>query len=159
MSFFKELWFMVKALFKSKPSEKDFVEIKQMEHFPFKGYLAMSWCGYLLTRYSPDNIDNETVNHETIHLMQAKDEGSWLKFYLKYLWEWIKGGAFFVSSSYYTMKYEVEAYAKEDDETYLFRRKKGGVEKFKMNDRRKTFKECGSSYWFKVYIKNLFKDI
>ena len=83
---------MVKALFKSKPSEKDFVEIKQMKHCPFKGYLAMSWCGYLLTRYSPDNIDNETVNHETIHLMQAKDEGSWLKFYLKYLWEWIKGG-------------------------------------------------------------------
>lgn len=32
MSFFKELWFMVKALFKSKPSEKDFVEIKQMKH-------------------------------------------------------------------------------------------------------------------------------
>ena len=109
MSFFKELWFMVKSLFKSKPSEKDFVEIKQMKHFPFKGYLAMSWCGYLLTRYSPDNIDTETVNHETIHLMQAKDEGSWLKFYLKYLWEWIKGGAFFVSSFYYTMKYEVEA--------------------------------------------------
>ena len=69
MSFFKELWFMVKALFKSKPSEKDFVEIKQMEHFPFKGYLAMSWCGYLLTRYSTDNIDNETVNHETIHFL------------------------------------------------------------------------------------------
>ena len=91
--------------------------------------------------------------------MQAKDEGSWVRFYLKYLWEWIKGGAFFVSSSYYTMKYEVEAYAKEDDETYLFRRKKGDVEKFKMNDRRKTFKECGSSYWFKAYIKNLFKDI
>lgn len=159
MSFFKELWFMVRALFKNKPSEKDFVEIKQMEHFPFKGYLAMSWCGYLLTRYSPDNIDTETVNHETIHLMQAKDEGSWIRFYLKYLLEWIKGGAFFVSSSYYTMKYEVEAYAKEGDESYLFRRKKGEVERFKLDDRRKTFKECGSSYWFKIYIRNLFKDI
>ena len=38
-----------------------------MKHFPFKGFLAMSWCGYLITK-DKSKITPIVKNHERIHL-------------------------------------------------------------------------------------------
>ena len=70
---FKELWTLIKLLFNSNPRDiKGNVEVKDMKHFPFKGYKAMSWCGYTIHRIGTSDIDNKTITHETIHLNQSK---------------------------------------------------------------------------------------
>ena len=115
MNIFKEIWTFVRLLFVNIDNV-DKVEPLAMTHFPFKGYKYLMWCGKVIYR---DSLSQNGVlvptdeNHETIHLMQAKDKGSWWKFYLSYFWEWIKHGMFFANSSYYAIKYEIEAYAKE----------------------------------------------
>lgn len=96
--------------------------------------------------------------------MQAKDKGSWWKFYLSYFWEWIKHGMFFVNSSYYAIKYEVEAYAKQYDMDYLKRREPNAVNKFVLKNAYKIFNSFGFSDYtrkngFKNYIHKLFEDI
>lgn len=91
-----------------------------MDHYPFSGYSAMSWCGYILTKKKESDIKTTTWNHENIHLQQAKDKGSWLKYYADYVQEWIKGNpiTYPASSAYYTIPYEMEAYANEDKSDY-----------------------------------------
>ena len=90
MNWFKETWWLVKQLF-TTTKNKDKVQYKHMDHYPFSGYSAMSWCGYILTKKKESDIKTTTWNHENIHLQQAKDKGSWLKYYADYVWEWIKG--------------------------------------------------------------------
>ena len=89
----KEFIYLIKLLFNSKPKDCKKLEIMEMKYFPFSGYLAMSWCGKLITR-KPDRINKETVNHETTHLKQAQQYSSWLAFYFVYLIEWFKGNPF-----------------------------------------------------------------
>ena len=94
--------------------------------------------------------------------MQAKDKGSWWKFYLSYFWEWIKHGMFFANSSYYAIKYEIEAYAKQYDLDYLKRRETNAVDKFVVKNAHKifnSFSEYTRRNGFKNYIHKLFEDI
>lgn len=90
MNWFKETWWLVKQLF-TTTKNKDKVQYKHMDHYPFSGYSAMSWCGYILTKKKESDIKTTTWNHENIHLQQAENKGSWLKYYTDYVWEWIKG--------------------------------------------------------------------
>lgn len=46
MNWFKETWWLVKQLF-TTTKNKDKVQYKHMDHYPFSGYSAMSWCGYI----------------------------------------------------------------------------------------------------------------
>lgn len=87
-----------------------------MDHYPFSGYSAMSWCGYLLSRKPESQIKPTTWNHENIHLYEAKDKKRWISYYWSYVWEWIKGNPIIypASSAYYTIPYEMEAYANEE---------------------------------------------
>ena len=84
MNWFKETWWLVKQLF-TTTKNKDKVQYKHMDHYPFSGYSAMSWCGYILTKKKESDIKTTTWNHENIHLQQAKDKGSWLKYYADYV--------------------------------------------------------------------------
>lgn len=104
MNWFKETWWLVKQLF-TTTKNKDKVQYKHMDHYPFSGYSAMSWCGYILTKKKESDIKTTTWNHENIHLQQAKDKGSWLKYYADYVQEWIKGNpiTYPASSAYYTI--------------------------------------------------------
>ena len=52
MSWFKETWWIIKQLFTKVKADK--VEYKHMDHYPYSGYAAMSWCGYLLSKKSED---------------------------------------------------------------------------------------------------------
>ena len=149
MNWFKETWWLVKQLF-TTTKNKYKVQYKHMDHYPFSGYSAMSWCGYILTKKKESDIKTTTWNHENIHLQQAKYKGSWLKYYADYVWEWIKGNpiTYPASSAYYTIPYEMEAYANEDKSDYEI-----NTNKYKIKNRKKTYKENRKN-WFN-YIKTL----
>lgn len=51
----KELWTLVKMLFSGKPEYVTDAELLGMDHFPFKGYSYMMWCGKLI--YRNDTIE------------------------------------------------------------------------------------------------------
>lgn len=152
MNTFKELWKLGKMLF-TKPVLKDNMEVIRMDHFPFKGYSAMSWCGHCVMRNDYKKpVKETTLKHEQIHLQQGVREGSWVKFYLKYLWEWIKGNPLIApaTSAYYTIPYEVEAYANDHIPDYIIR----PINTFKMKNRKNTYK-TNIKNW-KKYVKGIY---
>lgn len=65
MNWFKETGLLIKWLFNSKPSDFNEAQIVQMDHYPWEGYLAMSWCGRIITRKDPSEITEKTIIHET----------------------------------------------------------------------------------------------
>ena len=109
-----------------------------MKYFPFDGYSYMSWCGniiYKKDRYA--NINSISLRHETIHKFQAgKNYSRWYRYYLKYLWYWIIGNPF-SRSSYYTIPFEIEAYANEDNLDYEVT--KDSYKKYIIKDRKSTY--------------------
>lgn len=153
MNWFKETWWIVKQLFTKVKADK--VEYKHMDHYPFSGYSAMSWCGYLLSRKPESQIKPTTWNHENIHLYEAKDKKRWISYYWSYVWEWIKGNPiiYSASSAYYTIPYEMEAYANDDNFDYLKTRKPEDLDKYKIKDRKKTYK-ANKKNW-KQYLKTI----
>ena len=110
----RELWILASMLF-HRTNRSD-VEVMLFKHFPFDGYSMMMWCGRLITKKEKYlNPSTTTLRHETIHLKQAQRYSHWYKYYLRYVWEWIKGNPLShpSSSAYYTNPFEIEAYANE----------------------------------------------
>lgn len=148
---------LIKWLFGSSPRKCNGLEIVEMKHFPFKGYLAMSWCGRLITK-SPQSIDEYTLNHETIHLKQAQRYRFWICYYIVYLWEWLKGNPFAKprGSAYYTIPFEVEAYANEGNLSYVGNYDKRRLkEKYRLKKRKALFREHGSITGWMRFIEGL----
>ena len=116
----KELFELIRLLFSSNPKDIEEMKVKNMKHFPFKGYKAMAWCGTIIHREGASKVNDITINHETIHLKQAKMCGSGVKYYWRYFIDWLKGNPLIypASSAYYTTKYESEAYANEENMSY-----------------------------------------
>ena len=147
-------------LFRSNPSDmvgKD-LEVVEFKHFPFKGYKAMSWCGRIIHREGSSQVNETTLNHEKIHLMQAMMcNDSWIRYYLSYLWEWLKCGFLApLSANYMTSKYESEAYANEEDFEYCNNYDGSNLLKYTLKDRKKLYKQLGgTSKAWKQYVKTL----
>jgi len=155
MNIFNETLQLAKMLFTDVDSEHD-VKLIPMDHYPFKGYKYMMWCGNIIYRTDDKdgkNIDIYNMNHEMIHVEQAKDEGSWIKYYIKYFIEKIKLNPF-TKKSYYLNKFEVEAYAKMMDLSYVGRRKIFNVDLFVMTDY-----DFIDSFSYKIEIREMFKNI
>lgn len=151
MSWFSELFSLARDLFKN--TEKDGEsELIKMEHFPFNGFSYMSWCGniiYRKDRYA--NIGTTPLWHETIHKLQAANNfKKWYQYYLSYVKYWIKGNPF-SDSAYYTIPYEMEAYANQDNPNYVVT--KDSYKRYIIKDRQKTYKKYETN-WIK-YIKTL----
>lgn len=162
----KELWILIKMLFQSRPQKKEKVSLLGMKHFPFVGYKYLMWCGYMI--YRDDMYDRRQKewatdifkvdsNHEQIHLMQAKMCGSWIKYYIKYLWEYIRIGIIApMRANYYTSNYESEAYANEKDLNYCNNYDGSNLQKYSFKNRKKLYKQVGGTpeAW-KAYVKSL----
>lgn len=153
----KELWQLIKWLFVSNPNYTKELEIVEMKYFPFNGFKAMTWCGRLIV-HSKESVDETTKVHETIHLRQAQAIGNWIMFYILYLKEWILGNPFKkpFNSAYYTICFEMEAYANEENKEYVTNYKKENLDKYKISNKKKTYEEIGGTLikW-KKYIKTL----
>ncbi len=114
-----------------------------------KGYEGLTFFGYILTptqqeadqfnsaRADGDKLTAAMKNHEMIHLRQAQSTGdSWLRFYLLYIWYWLKaylGAGRSVRrqlkhAAYLLNPFEMEAYGRMNDLHYLERCKDGATE-------------------------------
>ena len=164
---FRELWILIKMLFRTNPCNINNVSLMNMKHFPFKGYKYLMWCGKMI--YRDDMYDRRQKewatdlflvdkNHEQIHLMQAKMCGSWVKYYWRYFVEWLKGNPILkpASSAYFTIPFECEAYANETNMKYCSPYLGYNLQKYTFNNRKKLYKKVGgtSKVW-KKYIKEL----
>lgn len=164
----KDLFELVKMLFITKPSDYDDVVLKSMSYFPFTGYRYMMWCGNIVYRKSKEESVMERMNteqgivdknHERIHLYQAKAKGSWLSYYFSYFIEWLKGKPWQspCNSAYYTIPYEMEAYANESNLDYTSDYAISKMDKYIIDgDRKELYNQQGkSSYKWKQYVKTL----
>ena len=93
---------------------------------PFKGFSAMNLFGILFVRKNA-RLSEKTLNHERIHTAQWR-ELWYVGFLLWYPVEWIvrlpKGNA------YRNISFEREAYANDDNLTYLETRKRFAFVKY-----------------------------
>lgn len=88
---------------------------------PFPGYKAMNLFGILFARKGA-RIDDETINHESIHTAQIK-ELLYIFFYIWYGVEWLVRLCQYGSDAYYNISFEREAYSNESNLEYLKNRK------------------------------------
>lgn len=120
---------MIKDLFTSPKNVNSKCLIQVVNSIlPPKGFLYLMWCGKIYIRnknvskfkgYSKSTQDT-VLNHERIHVDQAKLVGSWIGYYLAYLWYWLVGlFTFKKKAAYYTNRFEVEAYANEKNLDYV----------------------------------------
>lgn len=125
----KDILKLIKLLMSSTPKDIKKVELLGMDNIPFKGYSYIMWCGKIIYRNDTKHKREKewanpafqvTLNHETIHLNQAKKSGSWIKYYWQYFIEWLKGNPIIspAISAYYTNPFEMEAYANENKLEY-----------------------------------------
>jgi hypothetical protein len=94
------------------------------KYLPRKGYTAINICGVIFARSQYKPISERTKRHETIHTRQIA-ELLVVIFYLWYGIEWIVRLIQYRNrmTAYYNINFEREAYANEQDTTYLKRRK------------------------------------
>lgn len=154
-------------LFKSKPSDFFEVELMPMKHFPWWDYKFMMWCGRIIyreekkaviERYMQMSSGKRSKRHETMHLRQAENQAcdSWVRYYWRYFVEWIKGNPIIhpSSSAYYTIPYEVEAYALEETEgAELYYDMDLLKSKYTLKNRKQTYRDHRDNW--KSYVKTL----
>ena len=94
-----------------------------------KGFAGITLFGHVFTSYEEDYLKKyikttngkKFVNHENIHCIQARSlKGSWLEFYMLYIFYWIKNlfNIGFSKKAYYEIPFEREAYQNEWDFNY-----------------------------------------
>ncbi len=164
----RELFKLIGMLFGSKPSDIDELVLLPMKHFPFKGSNVMMWCGRLIyrkkreaamSRYIGTSAGLRLKTHETIHLKQAQVAGSWVKYYWRYFVEWLKGNPFCKprESAYYTISFEMSAYANENNPDYAKNYDGSKLKLYKLDgNRKRLYKSAGGTprAW-KEYIRLL----
>ncbi len=169
----KELWILIKMLFTEKPSDmlkRNDLEVVVMNHFPFSDFRYMMWCGKVICRPTKQAVIHRFLSmmagvrsctHEHGHGIQAESEhgDNYIRYYLNYYWHWFKHIFSFVpfSACYYVNRYEVEAYAQEDNPEYWKNYNRANLRgKYSIKDARRKWKELGSksSAW-KAYVKTL----
>lgn len=104
--------------------DKEEKEIKRLypnvvvvNKLPFRWALAINIFGKV---YAKRKLSNIELQHELIHSLQMKDLG-YLKFYLFYLYEWIKLAIKYknIYQGYKQISFEKEAYIHQNDIHYI----------------------------------------
>lgn len=93
------------------------------KYLPIKGYSAINLFELIFARKECKPLSDRTIRHETIHTRQMR-ELLYLFFYLWYGIEWIVRLIQYrnTNDAYYNISFEREAYANDQDDTYLKRR-------------------------------------
>lgn len=112
-----------------KPSEIKTIRAKKA-HLLLPHFQGITWMGTLYCNRTEDiekinksdKIDSDFKSHETIHVRQAQSmNDSWLRFYLNYVWNYIKNlPLIFVDpyAPYRLIPTEIEAYLNQRDWEY-----------------------------------------
>ena len=106
------------------------MKIVRNKYIPFPGYKAINLFGILFVRGNA-RIDEVTINHERIHTAQIKEQ-LYAFFYLWYVIEWMIRLIRYRDSykAYRNLSFEREAYANDDNFTYLETRKRFAFVKY-----------------------------
>ena len=169
LTLFKELRILIKMLFTSKPKDKvgKPMDLIVMKYFPLPGNRFMMWCGTVITRKDRYEVIKRFLNtifgqysrtHENGHCIQAnkKCPERWLPFYRVYVWQWIISNPLLhpASSAYYTIPYEVEAYANERNPDYWKDYNFDNLHsKYTFKHRKKTYREHRDNW--KEWLRSL----
>lgn len=111
-----------------RPSKMHDMKALMMPFWIRKGYDAMTFFGTIITHTQEEaerfnERQNALKNHEMIHLYQARStHDSWLCFYWKYAWFWLKGCRYckqLKNAGYLLNPFEMEAYAHMYEQDYL----------------------------------------
>lgn len=151
---FGELITLAKMLFGKTEYRQPTVLV--MKHFPFKGFSAMMWCGYIVTRKKDYELSDKTMRHEEIHIQQAYRYSHWYKYYLRYLWEWLKGNPIIhpAIGAYMTIPFEMEAYANVHRLSYIAT--PDTLQRYVIKNRKKTYRKYhGNLKQWVAYIQTL----
>lgn len=99
------------------------MRIIHTKHFPPGGYSSINLFGVVFTK--KETIDIITYNHELIHTKQMQ-EMLYIFFYIWYVLEYLIIRLFHKkqNGAYHDVSFEEEAYAYEEDFTYIFSRKR-----------------------------------
>ena len=136
-----------------------------LDHFPFKDYGYMSWCGKVVVRSEFKDIVHDYYNdrvkrHEYGHVVQAIYNGdNWVRYYLSYYWNWLKHCPWLAPSSacYYFNKFECECQANDERPEYWKNYDINNLHtKYVIKHPRKKWRELGSNKdaW-KTFLKSL----
>lgn len=79
---------------------------------PFPGFVAMMLFGTIFARSKYAPLPADTIRHELIHRTQAAECGGWIRYYLLYIWLWLRYG-------YRNNPMEREAFRNMFDKKYL----------------------------------------
>lgn len=84
------------------------------------GRIFSNLKGKALSEYIESPQGKRTLNHERIHILQAKSlRMRWLTFYTLYIYYWLWGiFRYGLKQSYYEIPFEREAYANDGDFSY-----------------------------------------
>lgn len=100
-----------------------FPVIFRTKHFPMKPYYGISLCGFFFFRKDV-HVSDSDIRHETIHYLQQREWlfiGFFLLYAIEFLWHLITKQSW--HRAYYAISFEREAYAHQNDKTYLKTRK------------------------------------
>ena len=153
-----------------RPSKIKIVSAKKA-WFLFSGFVAITLFGVIYCKSQSrvdeinktDKIDSQLESHETIHVRQAESTSdSWIVFYLKYIWQWIKNFPLIfvnVDAPYKFMPFELEAYRYQDEWDYCLAKCEGWkrYNKLKLKEKRifaKKYYCKGIKPYFTYFIKN-----
>mgnify|MGYP001161510973 CR=1 FL=1 len=106
------------------------MKVIENKYFPFPGFKAMNLFGVLFVRGN-SLIGEETLNHERIHSAQWR-ELLYIGFLLWYVLEWLVRLIQYrnFDKAYRNISFEREAYANDDNLTYLETRRRFAFVKY-----------------------------
>jgi len=90
------------------------MKITYQNLLPPRGFIAIMLFGRIFARKKFKPLSERTINHEKIHVAQAKECGGWLLFYIRYLYQWGR-----VGFKYDMIPFEREAADNDHDFMYL----------------------------------------
>lgn len=118
-----------------KPSEVTEAKVVFNKFLPFGSFLAFAFFGRVFVKnkdkekweeYEKSGKAETIKYHELIHIKrQAQNSrNSWLLFYLRYIWQFLRNSPVRgMDYAYYMTPYELEAYGNEDDPDYIEKHK------------------------------------
>ena len=143
MGFIKEYITIISAIFKNSPSRP--LQHIEMRYVLWPGYKLLCWAGLLVSR--PGTIISTIdEHHEDLHRQQAEILGSYWKFYLVYLWEYLCGLFICLSfnAAYFTISFEMQAYGNERRLEYKVTPE--NIKLYRIKNKRKAWKENKNSW-------------
>lgn len=154
-------WFFETLLFSEiVSSSEETILLKIMDKVSFGKHFSW-WCGYCII--SPTTNLNKVFREKyytryDLRYKQSFEFGSWFKYYLVFLWQFICGKPWISwKGAYYTCPFIVESlYFENKPESIYYIYPYGRWKKFSIKDRQRAWKE-GKRYW-KTWIRQNYEQ-